>query len=921
VELRPYQKMAVEAVYDYLRNHDDNPCVVIPTAGGKTPVMATICKDAVGQWNGRVLILAHVKELLEQAADKLRAICPEIRFGVYSAGLRRRDTEHAVIVAGVQSVYKRACDLDAFDLVIVDEAHMIPPEGEGMYRQFLTDAKVINPRIRTIGLTATPYRLKSGMICGPENMLNTICYEIGVRELIRDGYLCPLVSKAGRDRVDTANLHIRGGEFIADELEELMDQDQLVESACAEIVQYTQDRRSVLIFASGIKHARHIQRLFREKYSIECGFVCGKTPGKERDETLARFRSNVTGELFQQPPLKYLVNVNVLTMGFDSPTIDCIALLRPTLSPGLFYQMCLDMETEVLVPEGWARCSQVKVGDTVGAFDLQSGNIIWTKAQDKIHRQLQAGESLYGVRSPHLDVRVTNHHVMIYRGRSRTCKHWRKAEAEQLAKHKDSFYVPIAGTNDGSGLPLSDDEIRFVGWALTDGHRSPKNNSIVISQSAASPYNSAIVSMLRGCGFGYRVYRIKRKGHLRKYPDCLHYMIPYGKPRGHNCHLRGWKSLAPYFDNPVVASMKDISRRQLGVLLEAMNLGDGAKPGLRDWTPRTITLCIGNHKFLADQLQSLFIRRGYRCNISSQSQKTAWNNKAPQKQYLLRIRPQITATIGGSNSRPSRIVRRRCTWNKVPHLPNEWVWCLTTEHGTLVTRRNGKVCIVGNCGRGFRLHSGKENCLVLDFGGNVLRHGPVDQIRMQETKAASSRSESAPAKQCPECHSVIAAGYAACPDCGYEFPRKDREPNHDAKASTEGILSGQASETVYQVRDVFYSVHYKRGADESAPRSMRVDYRVGFHRYKSEWVCFEHQGYPRRKAELWWQARSNDPIPSTTQQAVDVANAGGVASTISITVRTVAGEKFDRIVDYELGAKPDALPTDPLPLNTEEIPF
>ncbi|MDD4789533.1 MAG: DEAD/DEAH box helicase family protein, partial [Pirellulales bacterium] len=121
IQLRPYQQEAVEAVYDYLRAHDDNPCVVIPTAGGKTPVMSTICRDAVLQWKGRVLILAHVKELLEQAADKLRTICPEVKFGVYSAGLRRRDTEHAVIVAGIQSVYKRACELDAFDLIIVDE--------------------------------------------------------------------------------------------------------------------------------------------------------------------------------------------------------------------------------------------------------------------------------------------------------------------------------------------------------------------------------------------------------------------------------------------------------------------------------------------------------------------------------------------------------------------------------------------------------------------------------------------------------------------------------------------------------------------------------------------------------------------------------------------------------------------------------
>jgi DNA repair protein RadD len=566
VQLRPYQQAAVDAVYDYLRGHDDNPCVVIPTAGGKTPVLATICRDAVGRWGGRVLVLAHVKELLEQAVDKLRVVCPDVRFGVYSAGLRRRDTDEPVIVAGIQSVYKRACDLDAFDLVIVDEAHLIPPDGEGMYRQFLADAKVINPHLRVIGLTATPFRLKSGMICGPENILNRVCFEVGVRELIRDGYLCPLVTKAGINKADFDRLHVRAGEFVADEVEDLMDQDSLVEAACGETVAYSQDRNAVLIFASGIKHARHIQRVLRDKHGVECGLVCGETPADERRRLLARFRGEpVDADLFGQTQarLKYLVNVNVLTTGFDAPNIDCVAILRPTMSPGLFYQMV---------------------------------------------------------------------------------------------------------------------------------------------------------------------------------------------------------------------------------------------------------------------------------------------------------------------------------------------------------------------GRGFRLHPGKRNCLVLDFGGNAIRHGPVDQMRVRET-SGSGKGCDAPAKECPECLSVIAAGYAHCPDCGYEFRRPERA-NHDAQASTESVLSGQVSESVYTVRDVLYSVHVKQGADENAPRTMRVDYKIGFYQFKSEWVCFEHSGYARWKAEMWWRARSFDPLPATAEEAVALANCGALAQTKSITVRSVAGERFDRIVDYELGEKPEPLPLNQRPTaDLSDIPF
>ena len=151
MNLRPYQLEAVRAVYDHLRTRDDNPCVVIPTGGGKTPVIATICRDAVTHWNGRVVILAHVKELLEQAADKVRHIAPDVPMGIYSAGLKRKDLGYAVTIAGIQSIWKKACDLGPVDLIIVDEAHMVPAEDDGMYRQFIANAKAVNPTCGSSG--------------------------------------------------------------------------------------------------------------------------------------------------------------------------------------------------------------------------------------------------------------------------------------------------------------------------------------------------------------------------------------------------------------------------------------------------------------------------------------------------------------------------------------------------------------------------------------------------------------------------------------------------------------------------------------------------------------------------------------------------------------------------------------------------
>ena len=339
--LRPYQSDAVESVYRHLREKDSNPCVVIPTAGGKSLCIAQVAKDAVTKWNGRVMILAHVKELVEQNAGKLMSICPELPVGVYSAGLDSRDTQQPVVVAGIQSVYNKIEAFKPFDLVMIDEVHMVPPDGEGRYRTFLEAAKRVNPRVRLVGWTATPYRTQGGLICKPENLLNEVCYEIGVKELINRGYISNITARAGKVKADTEGLHIRAGEFVAEDVEKLMGEDRLVTSACQEIVELTKDRQSCLIFCTSIAHCKKVAAQIAKFSGEECAVVTGDTPDLEREETIRRLRGEtVKADLFaEKQPLKYCCNVSVLTTGTDIPRLDTIALLRPTNSPGLLVQM------------------------------------------------------------------------------------------------------------------------------------------------------------------------------------------------------------------------------------------------------------------------------------------------------------------------------------------------------------------------------------------------------------------------------------------------------------------------------------------------------------------------------------------------------------------------------------------------------
>ena len=342
LELRDYQSDAKAALYDYLRRKDGNPCVVIPTAGGKSICIASVAADAVNLWHGRVLILAHVKELVEQNSKELKGLCPDLPVGVYSAGLDRRDTKEPVIVAGIQSIYNKIDLFEPFDLVMVDEVHMVPPDGEGRYQTFLNAARAKNPNVRMVGWTATPFRTQGGLICRPENLFNEVCYEANVKDLIDAGWLSKITAKAGIANADLDHLHIRAGEFVAEDVEKAMGEDRLVATACREIVEKTKDRKACLVFCTSVEHCRKVAEQISRFSGEECAVVTGDTPSEKRDEIIRRLKGeSIATDLFggTLPPLKYCCNVSVMTTGTNIRRLDTIALLRPTASAGLYIQM------------------------------------------------------------------------------------------------------------------------------------------------------------------------------------------------------------------------------------------------------------------------------------------------------------------------------------------------------------------------------------------------------------------------------------------------------------------------------------------------------------------------------------------------------------------------------------------------------
>ena len=327
--LRPYQSEAKDTLWRYFEHGEGNPVLVLPTGAGKSPLMAAIAQEAIERWGCRVGILAHVQELVAQNADKLRAIWPEAPLGIYAAGLGKRDRFNRVQVMQIQSVAKRAHELGKFDLLLVDEAHRIPLKGEGMYRQFLNDCRKFNPHLRLVGLTATPYRLEGAAVpvCSDDGLLNHVIYEARVTDLIRDGYLSPLSCKAG-EAPDLTGVHTRGGEYVENELAAAMMRGDLVARTVADMLARSAGRRAGIVFCVNVEHAKEVLRTLQQA-GERAAIVHGGTPKGERAELIAQF---------QRGALRWLVNVNVLSEGFDAPHIDCVSMLRPSKSPGLYYQ-------------------------------------------------------------------------------------------------------------------------------------------------------------------------------------------------------------------------------------------------------------------------------------------------------------------------------------------------------------------------------------------------------------------------------------------------------------------------------------------------------------------------------------------------------------------------------------------------------
>lgn len=380
--LRTYQQSCLDRLYAWWMAHPGNdaaPLVVVPTGGGKSVIIAELCRLLFDTWpeqHPRTVVLVPSKELAEQNAEKLIARLPaHIRVGYYSASLGKKRPDADVIVATIGSIYKAAHTLGDIRCVVVDEAHLINPDGAeaGRYRQFLTDLGKYC-QFRVVGFTATPFRGNGIWLTDGEAPLFTgIAHTVTMGELHQGGYLSKLIRPvdAIATQIDTSGIATTSGDYNLDQLSERVA--DYIEAVAREARTLAADRKKWIAFTPTVRNAEHLVREL-QGCGITATLVCGATPAQEREQHIADFRAG---------HIRCLVTVLALAVGFDVPDVDCIIWCRPTQSPVLFVQGC---GRGMRIAPGKTDCLWLDFSDTterLGPVDAIKGRKRSKKKSDK----------------------------------------------------------------------------------------------------------------------------------------------------------------------------------------------------------------------------------------------------------------------------------------------------------------------------------------------------------------------------------------------------------------------------------------------------------------------------------------------------------------------------------------------------------
>jgi superfamily II DNA or RNA helicase len=822
-----HQRRAIPEILKRLRTHSAIT-VCMPTGAGKSNV-STALINLVGKCNGTASLFTNRKMLTKQTAENLTR--SGVSYGVRAASMGHlMNLKQPIQISSMQTEISRCLagsqPLHKAEIAVIDEAHLMA-QGDSLkiiQRLLAMGTKVVLVTATPVGLSHISKELYVGATkqelfdCGAH--VRAIIKSVAEMDLSR--------VRRVKEEDEDGNQQER---FSLQDIRATAWNQAIVANVLEEYNRFNPDRRMAMGVAPGVPESRAMAEHFRRQ-GINSAHIDAKevyVDGEYKtDNAAGDLRSEVI-ERWKAGDIQAVWTCQVLREGIDLPGLFHLMLATPILQLKDFVQTCgrvirkspetpdhviiqdhggncLDSFTEVLTPDGWKGIDDEPF-DTVAAYDEVTGEITWQQVTDRVRRKVCDGERMVSVNSRQMNLRVTEGHRMVFKTRKWVSNHkpptWdvpcEITTAIDLHDNYKRFKFPVSGYMDAEGVDLTDSELEMLGWFLTDGHLEKRGKTLSFAQSIHQPHYHKLPDCLDRCGLDYRAHTTHHKNPLLKntHPSTS-FQVPKGtsKARPRN----GFVKYLKYLDKDFSPHLEQLTRHQLEQLLIGMHWGNGDKAR----NPGSYRISTGS-KVMCDRLQSLCVRRGIKCSVSIITPEYRNNLKsniirATEDLYILNIQLNTQFTTLHGSTAINKDQQAKMVVSKPED--GEEVWCVSNKIGTLVTRRDNVVAIVGNCYR----HSpyGSPN---VDVPWHELYE--MDDLEISEhiDRRKKDDPDSAPAP-CPKCGTLVRGG-RRCPPapigCGEPI-----DQNNPRKLRFVVQESGQLEE-------------FKEDGKSSAPRKVSTD--------------------------------------------------------------------------------------------------
>lgn len=754
-QLRPYQLEAISKIKgDLLANRKS--LFVAATGLGKTFITVSLCDDLAKNKDRygikRFFFICSRNRVLDQARDDFEGLgfyCVRVEAGKPNIGALFCD----VVLVSSQMFIRHVSryGISHNDLLILDETHNLVSESNRFREVIDTIQKDVNPYF--LGLTATPFKKVKGLIYGgPRDFFKKPSSRFDILWAIENSYLVPIKFSQGREEFDTSQTKMSAGDFHQGELSKLvLSDDHKVELQVQDFLARSKDRNCIAVACTTIEHAELVARKIKEE-GESCSIVYSSQDKKTNSNNVDAFHSGQS---------RIMVFVIMLSEGYD----------------------CLDRETEIMTEHGWSGYSPDLAEKKIYSVNPETLEVELVDCQRAFKRLPRKGEQVVSLKSQHLDCRVTDNHNFFYALKTGGKRILGKFSLARWGRIPCDRFTMLQGglCGDKQKAGFSDSQAWLLGMFMADGCEGTDGRR-TISQSKPLIVEK-IRKMLLASGLDWSERSRPVRGSWKtNYNTVYIFGIPKGTHHG-SMARNGWSQI---FGNclskkTIDRRMYKLSRQEFLCLWEGFLDGNGSIPKNKTKAPHAVT----GSKIIYDYIMHSAVRLGF-CATGT-VRKSSFN----REYYIIRVKERTQIDLALKDKRGAKAVLS-------PPLDDDFFWCVTNKNQTIITRRKGKVLVIGNCppidcivlmrptrsktlyaqiaGRGLRLSEGKKDCLLLDYGQVVPNLGFPGIIDDEKSYSQGTTDQAqAPMKLCPKCLSYVFMALGECSECGHQFPKVDRD--------------------------------------------------------------------------------------------------------------------------------------------------